>query len=94
MKHEYNPDYCSKPSDTFLEIVFEKHSSLVDELSKFMEIAIWSQYQLEMFLKGTLELHQEDAEALQKFTGAPASFWMERDRQYREGLKAGKKMIV
>jgi hypothetical protein len=91
--HEYNPDYCSKPSDTFLEIVQERGLNLAEQFSEFLEIATWSQYQLEMFLKGTLELHQEDAEALEKFTGAPASFWMERDRQYREGLKAGKKEI-
>lgn len=89
MKHEYNPDYCSKPSDTFLEIVCEKKLCV----GRFLKLSHWSDYQLKMFLKGTLELHQEDAEALQKFTGAPASFWMERDRQYREGLKAGKKVV-
>jgi hypothetical protein len=89
MKHEYNPDYCSKTSDTFLEIVFENKLYV----KKFLKLSKWSNYQMKKFLRGTLELHQEDAEALQKFTGVPASFWMERDRQYREDLKSGKKLI-
>ena len=89
MPHEYNPDYCSKTADTFVEIAHDRNLCY----GVFLKLANWSPYQLQMFLKGTLELHQEDAEALEKFTGAPASFWMERDRQYREGLKAGKNVV-
>lgn len=74
--HEFKPDWCMAPSETLREWFREAGSVVPDSI----------------MIREVLErkpLTSEHAGMLEACTGVTAQFWLNLERNYREGLAAG-----
>ena len=82
IENEYNPDYISIPGETLKEILSERKISSNDFAR---QTAIPLKTLKEIFL-GINSITPEIALKLEKALMTPASFWIAREKQYREAL--------
>ncbi|SBS24896.1 hypothetical protein MSP8887_00069 [Marinomonas spartinae] len=78
----FNPDWVSPPGQTLKDLVLDSEKSLI-EFSKFIKCNVTF---LKRLFSGDEVIDRELAGELEKATGAPKSFWLEREKQYRESL--------
>jgi HTH-type transcriptional regulator/antitoxin HigA len=72
--YEYKPDYISCPGSTIKEILAERLAEKIDV----------SPYDIEEILEGNMPINEEMAEKLAKEFDVPVSFWIKREKDYRE----------
>jgi plasmid maintenance system antidote protein VapI len=84
--NEFNPNWVSPPGHTIRDILAETDTK---ELILAIALGI-SLRSLKGLLRGEILLTKDLAERLEKILGATEVFWLEREFQYREGLKNGK----
>ena len=82
MMNEYNPDYISPPGETINEIL--KFYEM--DKKQFAEMMDLEDDEVEKLLKGDVEIDCDLATRLQVVVGVTVEFWLEREKQYREGL--------
>ena len=87
--NEFNPDWCSAPGDTIIDILHDRGISIHDfangihlDLDKTNELLI-----------GDYEIDDTLAFTLGQYFGNSGQFWINREKRYREGLKKGLKRI-
>jgi len=80
IENQYVPDYVSPPGETLLEVIEDKEMSQV-ELAKRMGRP---QKTINEIIQGKAALTPETALQLERVLNIPASFWNNRERQYRE----------
>ncbi len=78
--NDFNPDWCSPPGDTLREIVY---TYWCDTLGV-------SYFDFEKLLNGDLPINFDLAIELENVTKVPAKFWINREKQFRDGLDSGK----
>jgi len=76
--NEYNPDDVTRPGETLQEILEARDVPLRIPVSVTMVRAIIDDDAL---------ITTDIAQTLEKALGTPASFWLNRERRYRESLK-------
>ena len=81
-QHEYMPDIVSPPGETLLEMLEERGMKQV-ELAKRTGRA---KRTINEIIKGKAPISPETALLFERVLGAPASFWNNRERNYRENL--------
>lgn len=77
-----NPDWISPPGDTILDIMAESGTT-AEGLADMMGM---SYEEVNSLLKGVMPITRDIANKLMNSIGAPASFWMNREQQYRNEL--------
>jgi addiction module HigA family antidote len=81
-RNEYNPDYVSPPGNTLVDLL--KHFNITQvELARRMGRHLKTVNEM---IKGKAPITPETALQLEKVLRAPASFWNNRERRYREYL--------
>ena len=81
-KYTYEPDYGSPPGYTLNEII--KHKNItIEEFSVLTNISVDV---LEKLIIGEIELSVQIANILEIFTEVPYTFWLTREKFYREHL--------
>jgi plasmid maintenance system antidote protein VapI len=78
---DFVPNWASPPGSTLGDVLKAKNLT-ESEAASLTSIPL---YEFLGILRGTTEITPEHAQALEVL-GAPASFWMERERQYRKDL--------
>ncbi len=78
----YEPDYASPPGNT-LKHVLQSQGMTQSELAAR---AGWSEKFVSQVANGKAPLSPETALVLERVLGTPASFWMNREANYREAL--------
>jgi addiction module HigA family antidote len=81
-ENTYTPDFISPPGETLAEILEEKNMSQ-SELAQRMGRP---KKTINEIIKGKAEITIDTALQIQLVLGTPASFWIERERLYREFL--------
>jgi len=84
----FNPDWVSPPGDTIRDILAEEQMT-VDDLAEELAISVAQAHRL---CEGNEPLTVEIARALVLTFGGSVGFWLEREIQYQDGLKQGKKI--
>ncbi|MCK4765323.1 MAG: HigA family addiction module antidote protein [Candidatus Aminicenantes bacterium] len=79
-KDEYRPDYVSPPGETLLELITSLNITQAG-LAKRMGRHIKTVNEI---IKGKAPITPGTAIQLEKVLGPPASFWNNREKQYRE----------
>lgn len=82
----FDPDYVVHPGATVR--AWRKEQGL--SIAEAAERCAMTPERFEEIERGLVELHGMDAYRLSQGTGSPQSFWLERERQFREGLAKGK----
>jgi addiction module HigA family antidote len=82
IENRYAPDFISTPGETLAEIIEEKNMSQ-SELAQRMGRP---KKTINEIIKGKAEITIDTALQIQLVLGTPASFWIERERLYRESL--------
>ena len=82
IQNEYMPDVVSPPGDTLIEILEERGMSQA-ELS---ERTGRPKKMINEIIKGKAAITPSTALQLERVLGAPASFWNDREQNYRESL--------
>ena len=80
--NEFQPDYVSLPGDTLSEILEERGMSQ----TTLAERTGRSKKTINEIIKGKAPITHETALHLERVLGLPATFWITRENQYREGL--------
>jgi addiction module HigA family antidote len=81
-ENTYTPDFISPPGETLAEILEEKNMSQ-SELAQRMGRP---KKTINEIIKGKAEITIDTSLQIQLVLGTPASFWIERERLYRESL--------
>jgi addiction module HigA family antidote len=81
-ENTYTPDFISPPGETLAEILEEKNMSQ-SELAQRMGRP---KKTINEIIKGKAEITINTSLQIQLVLGTPASFWIERERLYRESL--------
>lgn len=85
--NEYESDAVSKPTDTLRETL-ESIGMSEEEFIWHPALSIWSDYRVEDILNGKIPFTAPHvAERLEKVTGVPAQFWINRQTRYDEWKK-------
>lgn len=79
---EYHPDSVSPPGDTIRECMAE-HGTNFFALQIVLQCSLKDTQRL---LTGERPLTETDAYNLAEWFGVPESFWLERERLYRQSL--------
>ena len=82
IKNQYMPDYVSPPGETLLETI-ESRGMTQAELA---ERTGRPHKTISEIIKGKAAITPDTALQLEKVLGVPASFWTNRETQYRESL--------
>jgi addiction module HigA family antidote len=82
IENRYAPDFISPPGETLAEILEERNMSQ-SELAQRMGRP---KKTINEIIKGKAEITIDTALQIELVLGTPASFWMERERLYREYL--------
>jgi addiction module HigA family antidote len=82
LKNEYQPDYVSPPGETLLETL-ETIGMSQAELAKRMARPIKT---INEIVQGKAAITAETALQLEQVLSIPASFWINREQNYREAL--------
>lgn len=86
----FDPNWVVKPGETIREYM-QEHNLSVGQLSIYCNLDV---NVLNAWLRRVpLPITERHAEALERGTGIPASFWRNLERNYREGLAAGKEDV-
>lgn len=81
--NEYKPDFVTPPGDTIRELMETNNYD-----TYMMEGILWRSYKdVQTLLRGERPLEKIDAFFLEYWFGIPESFWLERERLYRESLQ-------
>ncbi|MCL1465975.1 type III-A CRISPR-associated protein Csm2 [Argonema galeatum] len=80
--NQYIPDYVSPPGETLLETIEELGISQ-DDLAKRINI---TKKEVDEIIAGKAAIRTELALQLDQVLGIPASFWNNRERNYRDAL--------
>jgi plasmid maintenance system antidote protein VapI len=80
---EFQPDWASAPGETIQDLLDERG---IDR-PRFADMSGLSIPEVEALLHGRMEILEPLADRLETIFGVTRSFWLERDRQYREDLK-------
>ncbi|MEH2361475.1 type III-A CRISPR-associated protein Csm2 [Nostoc sp.] len=80
--NQYMPDYVSPPGETLLETVKELGMSQ-DDLAEQINL---SKNEVDDIIAGKLPITNELASQLEQLLSIPASFWINRERDYRHSL--------
>ena len=81
-QHEYMPDIVSPPGDTLLEMLEERGMKQVELATRTGR----AKRTINEIIKGKAPISPETALLFERVLGAPASFWNNRERNYRENL--------
>jgi plasmid maintenance system antidote protein VapI len=81
-RDEYQPDYVSPPGDTLRELLAERAIGLTELAEKLRRHCT----NVEEMLCGTVPITEEIASDLEHLLGVSASFWLLREKHYREFL--------
>lgn len=82
VKNEYEPDVVTPPGETLLETLHAlgmRQAELATRIGKTPKALV-------DIIKHNAEITPDTAMQLEKALGIPASFWMNRERRYRESL--------
>jgi HTH-type transcriptional regulator / antitoxin HigA len=82
VQNQYTPDYVSPPGETLEEILEEKGMSQVE----LAERTGRPKKTISEIINGKAAITPETALQLERVLGVPASFWNNREREYREVL--------
>lgn len=82
MQNAYAPDYVSPPGETLEELLAAKNMTQTD-LAQRMGRPLKT---INEIIQGKAAITPETALQLERVLGAPASFWNNRERNYRESL--------
>jgi addiction module HigA family antidote len=82
IKNKYTPDFVSPPGETLAEILEERNMSQ-SELAQRMGRP---KKTINEIIKGKAKITIDTSLQIQLVLGTPASFWIERERLYRESL--------
>ncbi|MEA5507656.1 helix-turn-helix domain-containing protein [Halotia wernerae UHCC 0503] len=82
IQNQYTPDYVSPPGETLLEVLEEWGMSQAD----LAERTGRPKKTINEIINGKAALTSETALQLERVLNIPASFWNNRERQYREAL--------
>lgn len=80
IQNEYAPDYVSPPGETLLEAI----EALGMSQAQLAERTGHSKKMVNEIIKGKAPITPKMAIELGRVTGVPASFWNNRERNYRE----------
>ncbi|MEW6234172.1 MAG: HigA family addiction module antitoxin [Candidatus Omnitrophota bacterium] len=80
--NQYRPDFVSPPGETLKEVL----DSLGRTHSDLAEKTGCSQISINGIIQGEKSITAEMANQLEKALGFSASFWINRENQYRESL--------
>jgi addiction module HigA family antidote len=81
-ENTYTPDFVSPPGETLAEILEERNMSQ-SELAQRMGRP---KKTINEIIKGKAKITIDTSLQIQLALGTPASFWIERERLYRESL--------
>ena len=82
IENRYVPDFISPPGETLAEILEERNMSQ-SELAQRMGRP---RKTINEVIKGKAEITSDTALQIELVLGTPSSFWIERERLYREYL--------
>jgi HTH-type transcriptional regulator/antitoxin HigA len=82
IQNQYTPDYVSPPGETLQEILEERGISQAE----LAERTGRPKKTINEIINGKAAITPETALQLERVLGIPASFWNNRERQYREAL--------
>jgi addiction module HigA family antidote len=82
VQNEYRPDYVSPPGETLLETI----DALGMSQAELAERTGKAKKTINEIIKGKAPITPKIALEFERVLGAPASFWNNRERQYREAL--------
>ncbi len=85
----FDPDWCSAPGDTLRDILEHKRLS-PDNLAALTQL---DRTTVDGLLAGDVELTWDIARRLEMALGASAQFWINREADYRDGLRRGLQRI-
>jgi len=85
--HRFTPDWCVPPGATLREWM-QEHGQRRDRAARACRRMDPRRFQ--RILDGTEPITPELAGALQAGTGIAAKFWLNLERDYREGIGAGR----
>lgn len=80
--NEFSPDYVSPPGDTLRELLVSLNMTQA-ELARRMGRP---KKTINEIAKGKAAITPETALQLERCLGTPASFWLNREAQYREAI--------
>jgi addiction module HigA family antidote len=82
IQNQYNPDVVSAPGETLLEILEDRGMSQAE----LAERTGRPKKTINQIIKGKAAITPETAIQFERVLGTPASFWNNRERNYRESL--------
>ncbi|MBE9170775.1 HigA family addiction module antidote protein [Pleurocapsales cyanobacterium LEGE 06147] len=82
IQNQYTPDYVSPPGETLEEILEEKGMTQAELKQRIGR----PKKTISEIINGKAAITPETALQLERVLGVPASFWNNRERQYREAL--------
>jgi HTH-type transcriptional regulator / antitoxin HigA len=82
MTEKYSPNWISSPGETIADILEEREWKQTD----FAERMGQSTKHINLLLNGKAAITEETALKLESVLGSTASFWLNREAQYRESL--------
>lgn len=85
--HRFTPDWCVRPGATLAEWMQENGHKLDQAATMCRRM---KPTMLQAILDGEQPITPEVAGALQAGTGITAKFWLNLERDYREGLAVGR----
>ena len=88
-ENEFNPNWCTSPGDTIVDILYERNITL-EYFSNGIKLSLDETNKL---LTGDFEINNDLAQKLGEFFGNSTQFWINRENKYRERLKIGLKRI-
>lgn len=80
--NNFRPNWISKPGDTISDILKNRKLSV----SAFAKTISYKEHEVEEIISGKKEINQEVATLLESCLGSSASFWLNREFQYRSNL--------
>lgn len=79
----FTPDWASAPGETIRDVLEERHVSVED----FAQRIGWSTSEIGKLLDGTVPIDRGLAKKLELTLGSSETFWLARERQYRQTLQ-------
>lgn len=85
---DFDPDWESHPGETLLDWWCEQQDESDEELDYewLSKGSGLEGTEIRGVLDGRVEISDQIAEGLERLTGSPKAFWLNRERQYREAL--------
>jgi addiction module HigA family antidote len=84
--NQYTPDMPSPPGDSLADILEERNMSQAELAARLGR----SEKTISEIIQGIAPITPDIAAGLELVLGAPARFWNERERRYREHLASHK----